>query len=86
MKGNNYGARVHADGSFQAEDVVPGTYELTIQPRMSRMPVNNEWKTFSSAELTVPPPKDDADDSTVDLGEVAVTEHSITMPKPASAK
>jgi beta-lactamase regulating signal transducer with metallopeptidase domain/uncharacterized GH25 family protein len=77
----NYGVVLQPDGSFRAEDVQPGAYELMLQPRMMHAPVSSEFKVYGSAqELVVAAAKDDNDDSVVDWGGVDLTARTIPVP------
>jgi hypothetical protein len=81
----NIPATLLADGSFQAEDVPPGKYEVNFQPYSPAE--HGAWQTMtytmftSPKELIVPEAKDKEDDSSVDWGEVGLTNYSISIPK-----
>jgi hypothetical protein len=79
MRSNkNYPAILQPDGSFHAEDVQPGSYEVSFQPRM---PGVREWTNFTSVrELVVPASRDDNDATVVDWGGVEMTNHVISLP------
>jgi len=74
----NFTAIVKPDGTFRAEEVQPGHYELGVQPQMRQMPVNHSLAMYVSSEVVVPAGKDDNDDSIVDLGEVTLEQ--LNMP------
>jgi hypothetical protein len=74
-----YAAILQPDGSFRAQDVLPGRYEFGLQPQYRQMPTNHVIPMYVSAEQVVPPAKDDNDDSTVDLGEVELEQLNMPM-------
>ena len=76
-----FSVRVEADGTFRAEDVLPGTYEFDFQPTFQLDETNRAWVTFVSAqEFTVPAAKDEHDDSAVELGNIELKKR--VLPKP----
>jgi hypothetical protein len=84
-------AMISADGSFRAEDIPPGKYEIEIQlhgpPQMLSARARNTFTQFvSRTEVVVPEGKNENDDSTVDLGTVALEKLTWTLPQWRSAK
>jgi hypothetical protein len=81
----SFPAALLPDGSFHAEDVLPGKYEVSFQPRLPAE--HGTWQTMtytlfaSPKELIVPEAKDKDDDSSVDWGEVELTNYSVSIPK-----
>jgi beta-lactamase regulating signal transducer with metallopeptidase domain/uncharacterized GH25 family protein len=70
-----------ADGSFKGEDILPGTYEFDFTPFSPQGGNSREWvRLLSGKTFTVPPTKDQDDDSTVEIGTVELKKHVITMP------
>jgi hypothetical protein len=78
----DYFAAMQPDGSFQAEDVLPGKYEVNFQQRMDMGHTTSMSMFTGAAELTVPDAKDKDDDSAVDRGEVELKTLTIPMLKP----
>jgi hypothetical protein len=74
--------RLAADGSFQAEDILPGTYEFDFQPMQPLAEGKREWVMLVSAKtFTVPPTKNQDDDSAVELGTVELKKRVIPVPE-----
>jgi uncharacterized GH25 family protein len=77
----NYAFALNPDGSFEADDVAPGTYSLNITVRL---PGNNSWMkppiAQGSTHVTVPDSFDPA--SPIDIGEVVLTPPSATPAVP----
>jgi hypothetical protein len=82
-----FSLRVTADGAFRAEDVLPGTYEFSFQP-LTRLGTNSAaWVLLASAEtFTVPPAKDQDDDSPVELGTLELKQRELSVPKTPAKK
>ena len=72
------------DGSFRADDVLPGKYEVGFRPRLQRMQNTMNNKFTSSEELLVPEAKGKDDDSSVDWGEIELKQYTIPMPNPTA--
>ncbi len=75
------------DGSFRAEDVLPGKYDLGFQSDLGAE--NNTTTTVfgSPRELIVPEAKDKNDDSPVDWGDVELKKYgSQTTQAPIGVK
>lgn len=81
-----FSAALQPDGSFSAEDVLPGKYEINFQQRA--MIQNGTTHTMFTApeERTVPAAKDENDDSTVDLGEIVLEKTTMPIPKVAKSE
>jgi hypothetical protein len=81
----NFFATLLPDGSFHAEDVPPGKYEASFQPRSPAEHGATYTMTYtmftSPKELIVPEAKGKDDDSSVDWGEVELTKYSLPIPK-----
>jgi beta-lactamase regulating signal transducer with metallopeptidase domain/uncharacterized GH25 family protein len=78
---------VSSDGSFRAEDVLPGTYEFDFQPHTLMDEKSHTLTTFTSTqEVVVPEAKDQDDDSSVDWGEVELKKFTIPIPEAAAGK
>lgn len=80
MNMRNYPAMLSSDGSFRAEDVVPGKYELGIdffRPRQMSAPPETITYLECDRQLTVPK-LIGTNDAPVDLGTIALK--SFTMP------
>jgi beta-lactamase regulating signal transducer with metallopeptidase domain/uncharacterized GH25 family protein len=75
-------AAVTADGSFQAEDVPPGNYELQFQENGQNAKTHMfTMQMFASArEVTVPKARDQNDDSAVDLGNIELKKLNLPVP------
>jgi beta-lactamase regulating signal transducer with metallopeptidase domain len=83
----SFSVRIAADGSFKAEDVLPGDYELVFQPQTQLDPKSRSWTMLASAqEFTVPPAKNDTDDSVVELGTIGLKKRELPMPETAPEK
>ena len=80
----SFSFRIAADGSFRAEDVLPGNYELTFQS-YGRLDENSRaWVLLASKkEFTVPVAKDPNDDSVVELGTIEMKKRALPMPDQA---
>jgi len=76
-----YASTVQPDGSFRAEDLVPGKYEINFQQRVESLHTTSITMFTTPQELTVPPAKDKDDDSTVDWGEVVLKKYELPIPK-----
>jgi hypothetical protein len=78
---------VSSDGSFRAEDVLPGTYEFDFQPHTLMDEKSHTLTMFNSTqEVVVPEAKDQDDDSSVDWGEVELKKFTIPIPEAAAGK
>ena len=83
----SFSVRIARDGSFRAEDVLPGSYELSFQPTVPLNENSREWIMLASAqEFTVPAAKNQDDDSSVDLGAVELQKRVLPMPEPEPVK
>jgi beta-lactamase regulating signal transducer with metallopeptidase domain/uncharacterized GH25 family protein len=80
----HYSAFVQSDGSFRAEDVLPGKYEVIFQKRMVAANTTSITIFTSPQKLTVPPAKDKDDDSSVDWGDVALKQYQMPILKPTA--
>jgi len=77
----SFSVRVAADGSFRAEDVLPGTYEFSFQPTVRLDENSRAWILLASQkEFTVPAAKDPNDDSVVELGTIQLKERALPTP------
>jgi beta-lactamase regulating signal transducer with metallopeptidase domain len=77
----NLAVTIAADGTFHAEGVPPGKYEISCHPNSMSETTNGVTSSFVSAqELTVPRAKDDADDSSVDFGTVTIVKRVTFLP------
>jgi len=82
-----FSVRVGADGSFRAEDVLPGSYEFEFQPRALPDEKSHEWIMLASAkEFTVPEAKNQDDDSTVELGAIELQKRTLPLPETQSGR
>jgi hypothetical protein len=78
---------VSSDGSFRAENVLPGTYEFDFQPHTLMDEKSHTLTMFNSTqEVVVPEAKDQDDDSSVDWGEVELKKFTIPIPEAAAGK
>ena len=83
----SFSVRVAADGTFRAEDVLPGTYEFSFQPTVRLDENGRAWTMFTSAqEFTVPEAKNQDDDSTVELGAIELQKRTLPLPKTPSSR
>jgi hypothetical protein len=79
----SFSVRIADDGSFRAEDVLPGTYEFVFQPSVKLDEKNRAWVMLASAqEFTVPAAKNSDDDSAVELGAIDLKKRVLPMPEP----
>jgi bla regulator protein BlaR1 len=84
------GVRLRADGSFSAEAVPPGTYELSVQPefrgfnRLSQMPTN--MVMFASEQTIVIPPFDKNETNDIDAGTLNLKAYNLPMFMPIDEK
>lgn len=77
----NLALRIAADGSFRAEDVPPGIYEINSQPNSNISSGNQTTTSYASVkEFTIPEAKDEHDDSIVDLGTVEMEKRTVPIP------
>lgn len=86
---NPMAGTLRPDGSFRADEVPPGTYELSLQPgfrpgnRPSQMPAKFVMYT-SARNIVVPPASDKEDSPSFDAGTIELQCYSIpTFPSPA---
>jgi hypothetical protein len=78
-----YSVAIRADGSFSAEDVVPGKYEFNLMPKVPPFEKTHTLTMFNSVqEFIVPDAKDEKDDSSVDMGTVEVKKFAVKIPEP----
>jgi hypothetical protein len=78
----SFSTALQPDGSFRAEDVLPGKYELAFQPRLLMDEKSHTVTMFNSAqELIVPEAKNKDDDSSVDWGEVELKPYNLPIPE-----
>ncbi|MGD0815574.1 MAG: hypothetical protein ABSA83_18430 [Verrucomicrobiota bacterium] len=77
-------AAVQPDGSFLAEDVPPGKYEVAFQERRMT-PLGHLPPYTSPKEFIVPQAKDKDDDSSVDWGDVELAKHTVLIPRITNA-
>lgn len=76
----SFSFRLASDGSFKAQDILPGHYELVFQPSVLLDEKKQAYRTFASAqEYIVPEAKSQDDDSTVDLGTIELNERIMSM-------
>ncbi|MDR3457161.1 MAG: M56 family metallopeptidase [Verrucomicrobiae bacterium] len=76
-----------ADGSFRAEDVLPGKYEFDLQPGISFDEKTRTLTSFSSVQdFVVPDAKDQNDDSPVEVGTLELKKFTQTIPGSAPVK
>jgi uncharacterized GH25 family protein len=68
------------DGSFRAEDVLPGNYEFGFQPRLPDEKTHTFTMFVSAQELVVPEARDKDDDSSVDWGAIELKTFTLPMP------
>ena len=78
----SFSLRIAADGSFRAEDVLPGTYEFSFQPHSLLDEKSRAWVMLASAqEFTVPEAKNQDDDSAVELGIIELKKRIMPLPE-----
>jgi len=68
------------DGSFRAEDVLPGNYEFGFQPRLPDEKTHTFTMFVSAQELVVPEARDKDDDLSVDWGTIELKTFTLPMP------
>lgn len=78
----NFAAALLPDGSFHADDVLPGKYEVRFRPRLQRMQNSSYNKFTSPQEFLVPEARGKDDDSSVDWGEIELKQYIIPMQNP----
>ncbi len=76
----SFSAVLLSDGSFRAEDVLPGKYEFDFQSRLPDEKTHALMMFVSAQELVVPEARDKNDDSSVDWGPVELKTFTLTMP------
>jgi uncharacterized GH25 family protein len=76
----SFSAVLLSDGSFRAEDVLPGKYEFDFQSRLPDEKTHALMMFVSAQELVVPEARDKDDDSSVDWGPVELKTFTLTMP------
>jgi beta-lactamase regulating signal transducer with metallopeptidase domain/uncharacterized GH25 family protein len=82
----SFSVKISTDGSFKAEDVLPGRYEVQFQTRVVGTHMTS-FKIFTSVQqITVPTAKDQNDDSVVNLGTVELKERILPVPETFSGK
>ena len=82
-----FSVRIAADGSFRAEDVLPGNYEFVFQPHAQLDPKTKAWIMLASTqEFTVAPAKNQGDDSAVELGTIELKKRVLPVPEQGPAK
>jgi hypothetical protein len=87
MKNYRYvSAALLPDGSFRAEDVLPGKYEVNFQQRLLAGNRTTFTMFTSPKELMVPEARDKDDDSSVDWGVVELKKYYIPIPKMTAVK
>jgi hypothetical protein len=69
----SYAVILQPDGSFRAENVPAGRYELSLR-YMPQSTGQDMRMLLSTEELVVPPARDENDDAAVDWGEVEMTQ------------
>jgi hypothetical protein len=80
----SYPARVQPDGSFQAEDVLPGVYDINYQQHTMSVAHTTSATIFTSVQtITVPPAASPNDDSALDLGMIDFKKRVIPIPQSA---
>lgn len=81
----SFSLRVKADGTFRAEDVLPGNYEFTFQPTVRLDHNSSVWVMLDTeTEFSIPEAKNTDDDSTAELGTIEVKQHVIPIPNEAA--
>jgi beta-lactamase regulating signal transducer with metallopeptidase domain/uncharacterized GH25 family protein len=79
----SYRVDTAADGSFRAEDILPGRYEFVFQPHPLTDEKSREQSILVSAqEFTVAEAKNQADDSIVEWGAIEFKKRVLPMPEP----
>jgi hypothetical protein len=82
-----FSAALLPDGSFHAEDVLPGRYEVDFQQCQVTEYATTITTFTTPRELTVPAASDKEDDSPVDWGDVELEKYSMAIPPaPAGGK
>ena len=77
----NFPATVQPDGSLRADEVPPGTYELTFRKHFRPEAPTASMTTFTYAQtVIVPPAANENDDSVVDWGIIEINKN--TLPEP----
>ncbi|MEI2727242.1 MAG: hypothetical protein V9H26_28220 [Verrucomicrobiota bacterium] len=77
-----FSAALLPDGSFHADDLVPGKYQVNFHSRQPTMQSGTYTMFTTPQELLVPEAKDKDDDSSVDWGEVELRKYTIPIPNP----
>jgi hypothetical protein len=75
----SFSAVLLSDGSFRAEDVLPGKYEFGFQSRLPDEKTHALMMFVSTQELVVPEAKDKDDDSSVDWGTIELKPFTLPM-------
>jgi beta-lactamase regulating signal transducer with metallopeptidase domain len=81
---HNYSVAVQPDGSFRADDIVPGTYEFGYQLHWYssgfNATTNHSLEAYAPIPgLVVPAPKNQDDDSAVDWGALELHKRAISV-------
>jgi uncharacterized GH25 family protein len=74
------------DGSFRAEDVLPGKYEFGFQSRLPGINTHTLTMFVSAQELVVPEARDKDDDSSVDWDTIELKPFTLPMPGTESSR
>jgi hypothetical protein len=74
------------DGSFRAEDVLPGKYEFGFQSRLPDGNTHTLTMFVSVQELVVPEARDQDDDSSVDWGVIELKTFTLPLPGTESSR
>ena len=76
------------DGSFRAEDVLPGKYEFNFQQRLADEKSHTVTMMIftSTQELVVPEARNKDDDLSVDWGTIELKKITLPMPEAESGK
>jgi hypothetical protein len=82
----SFSAVLLSDGSFRAEDVLPGKYEFGFQSRLPDEKTHALMMFVSTQELVVPEASDKDDDSSVDWGPVELKAFTLPMPGTESSR
>jgi hypothetical protein len=82
----SFSAVLLLDGSFRAEDVLPGKYEFGFQSRQPDKNTHSLPIFVSAQELVVPEARDKDDDSSVDWGAIELKPFAMPMPGTESGR
>ena len=79
---HNFAAHIKSDGSFSAEEVLPGNYDVRFQPTgPPTFPPKAIAYFAMDQQLVVPAAKNADDDSPVDCGTIELVEHPVPVPE-----